>query len=306
MSTSAAAPAVPALPLAVLWRFGRPHTLVGTTTSVLALAALALDGAVAGAGTVVLHVAGTLAAALAVNVAIVGVNQVEDVEIDRVNKPGLPIPAGELSLATARRVVAAAAAIAVALALTQGAVELAAVTFALAVGWAYSCPPVRLKRHPVAAAAAITVVRAGVVNLGVWWHLADALRAGDTAVAPGVWLLAALTVPFGVAIAVLKDVPDLEGDRRHGITTFTVRLGPRRALALGTGALALAGLGTAIALPLLLPAPVALPAAALHVAAVAWMARRARTTHDVPAFYQAVWRLFFAEYLLVPLAFLIG
>ena len=49
----------------------------------------------------------TLLAGLCVNVYIVGVNQLEDVEIDRVNKPFLPLAAGDLSRATARRVVVA-------------------------------------------------------------------------------------------------------------------------------------------------------------------------------------------------------
>jgi homogentisate phytyltransferase/homogentisate geranylgeranyltransferase len=42
-----------------------------------------------------------------------------------------------------------------------------------------------------------------------------------------VWALTALTLPFSFAIAVLKDVPDVEGDRRFAIATFSVRLGAR-------------------------------------------------------------------------------
>ena len=45
----------------------------------------------------------TLVAGLTVNIAIVGVNQITDVEIDRVNKPFLPIAAGDLSLGAAKR-----------------------------------------------------------------------------------------------------------------------------------------------------------------------------------------------------------
>ena len=40
----------------------------------------------------------TLVAGLAVNVYIVGINQLEDVEIDRVNKPFLPLAAGEMTV----------------------------------------------------------------------------------------------------------------------------------------------------------------------------------------------------------------
>ena len=107
------------------------------------------------------------------------------------------------------------------MALTQGAIETAAVAAGLAVGALYSLPPFRLKRFPVAASLCITGVRSLVVNLGVYWHF-----AGD--ISPPVWALCLFVLPFSFAIAVLKDVPDLEGDRQFSIRTFTVRLGAER------------------------------------------------------------------------------
>ena len=284
----------------VLWRFGRPHTLIGTTVSVLALFAVAADGAGAGVGTQLFHLGWTLVAALAVNVFIVGINQVEDVEIDRINKPELPIAAGGLSMAAAKGVVAACAVLPVALALTQGWRELVAVVVALAVGWAYSCPPLRLKRWPIPAAMSITLVRAAVVNLGVWWHFSQALR-DETSVHPAVWVLAAVTVPFAFAIAVLKDVPDAEGDRAHRIFTFTLRLGPRRVLNMGMAALTAAYLGMAVLGPLLVEEANPVVLAAGHVAALSLLWWWARTAFDdFTRFYMRVWGLFFCEYLLVP------
>jgi homogentisate phytyltransferase/homogentisate geranylgeranyltransferase len=295
---------------AVLWRFGRPHTLVGTVVGVLGLFALAVQDSGAGVGQALFHLWWTLVAALSVNVFIVGINQVEDVEIDRVNKPFLPIAAGDLSIPVAWRVVALTAVLPLALAVTQGWVELVAVAVALAVGWAYSCPPVRLKRFPLAAATAITLVRAGVVNLGVWWHFSTALR-GEEAIHPAVWVLLGVTVPFAFAIAVLKDVPDLEGDRRHGISTFTVRLGPARALRLGIAALILVGVGSAAVAFTLLDPGVAVAVALLNAAGLTWLVRRAPAgrdvaPHEVAPFYRDVWRLFFCEYVMVPAAFLLS
>jgi len=93
-------------PPMVLWRFARPHTIVGTTLSVLALYAIAATRFAGGAlDSEPLDLLWTLLAAWCVNVFIVGVNQLEDVEIDRVNKPFLPIAAGDLSLAAGRRIV---------------------------------------------------------------------------------------------------------------------------------------------------------------------------------------------------------
>jgi homogentisate phytyltransferase / homogentisate geranylgeranyltransferase len=284
----------------VLWRFGRPHTLIGTALSVLGLYTIA--AAERGGGTGIGDLACTLLAGLTVNVAIVGVNQITDVEIDRVNKPWLPIAAGDLSLPAAGWIVAACTAIPLGLALTQGAVETVAVAAALAVGAVYSLPPVRLKRFPLAASLCITGVRSVVVNLGVYAHF-----SGGPIAAP-VWALCLFVLPFSFAIAVLKDVPDLEGDRRFAIRTFTVRMGPRRVRDVGLGALVLAYLGMAVAGPLALAGsaqPVVLVVG--HLAALALLlhwARRADPGDPVAftAFYMRVWALFFLEYVLVPVA----
>jgi homogentisate phytyltransferase / homogentisate geranylgeranyltransferase len=288
--------------LGVLWRFSRPHTLIGTTVSIVALWTIA---AAQGRGSSAADLLCTLFAGACVNVFIVGINQIEDVEIDRLNKPWLPIAAGDLSPLAARRIVRASAALPLAMAVTQGVSETVAVALALAVGAAYSVPPLRLKRYPAVAAGSITLVRSVVVNLGVWLHVAG------TPVDAGVWALTLVTIPIAFAIAVLKDVPDVEGDRRFGIATFSVRLGPRPVLALGVGALTLAGVGMAIAGPLWLhgASPVVLVAG--HVAGLIvlwrWALRLDPLDHDAfAAFYQRVWILFFCEYALVALAYVVG
>jgi homogentisate phytyltransferase/homogentisate geranylgeranyltransferase len=280
----------------VLWRFARPHTIVGTTVSIVALYVIARAGGAPSAGA--LDLAGTLVAGWTVNVFIVGINQLEDVEIDRINKPELPIAAGELSPAAGWWIVGACAVIPLALALTQGTRETAAVAAALGVGWAYSCPPLRLKRYALVAAAAIAVVRTLVVNLGVWLHFSPG------GVAPVVWALTAFTLPYSVAIAILKDVPDVEGDRRYGIATFSVRLGARTVLGMALGALTIAEIGMAVAAPLLLDGAGAALMAAGQLAAGAllwWRASRLDLADRaaITSYYQLVWRLFFWEYALV-------
>src|SRR5215218_2918082 len=75
----------------VLWRFARPHTIIGTTLSVLALYTIAAVEYAGGAlDAELFDLFWTLVAAWCVNVFIVGINQLEDVEIDRINKPFLP------------------------------------------------------------------------------------------------------------------------------------------------------------------------------------------------------------------------
>jgi homogentisate phytyltransferase/homogentisate geranylgeranyltransferase len=304
----------PAALAAALWRFSRPHTLVGTWTSILAIYAIAtatLPGVALGDG--LGDLALTLVAGTAVNVFITGLNQLEDVEIDRINKPFLPLAAGELTMGAGRAVVAGCGLLALAMAVSQGWVELVAVAAALAVGAAYSSPPLRLKRFPVAAAASITLVRSLVVNLGVFQHFAQSLGdRGEWSAVPGpIVALTLFVLPYSFAIAVLKDVPDAEGDRRFRIRTFSVRLGARRVMAMGMAALTLAYGGMALLGPLLLDDASGALLAAGDLAALAllwwWALRTELGDRDAfTRFYMRVWLLFFLEYALVAAAVLLG
>jgi len=284
-------------PALVLWRFSRPHTVIGTALSVIglwAIAATTLDAAPP-----LWDLAATLVAGLTVNIAIVGVNQLTDVEIDRVNKPFLPIAAGELSLRAATVIVVVCCVVPLGLALTQGVVETGAVAAGLAVGALYSLPPFRLKRFPVAASLCISGVRSVVVNLGVYWHFAERID-------PPVIALCLFVLPFSLAIAILKDVPDIEGDRRYSIRTFTVRLGPERVFRMGLAALLIAYAGmVVVAPPLLLDYANPIVLAAGHVLAAALLLYWAKSANpryhtEFTRFYMRVWVLFFLEYLLVP------
>ena len=312
--SSATGTTAPLAALGTLWSFSRPHTLIATGFSILGIyviAASSLPGVALGDGLGDLTL--TLVAGAAVNLYIVGLNQCEDVEIDRINKPWLPIPAGRLSVRGAWRIVVVCALISAVLAVSQGWVEVAAVGSALAIGTAYSSPPLRLKRFPALAAASISIVRACVVNLGVYLHFASSLggRSGLSDIPDAVVALTLFVLPFSFAIAVLKDVPDAEGDRRFRIGTFTVRLGARAAFRMGMAALVAGYLGMAIAGPLLIDDASPWLLAAGHLACLAvLLGLAAGADLNDPArfsrFYMRIWALFFVEYLLVPVAVVAG
>lgn len=78
--------------LYAFWKFSRPHTVIGTSLSVLAL------GVIAGTQfPAPVDLFPAWIACLCGNIYIVGLNQLEDVEIDQINKPHLPIASGEFS-----------------------------------------------------------------------------------------------------------------------------------------------------------------------------------------------------------------
>lgn len=85
--------------MSALYKFTRPHTMMGTFLSVCSVSVLAMHGQPWD-----LHcwtaLCAALAAALLANVSIVGLNQCFDVELDRVNKPYLPLASGEWTMQT--------------------------------------------------------------------------------------------------------------------------------------------------------------------------------------------------------------
>jgi homogentisate phytyltransferase/homogentisate geranylgeranyltransferase len=144
----------------------------------------------------------------------------------------------------------------------------------------------------------------------MYGHFALAFGGALTIPAP-VWALTAFVLPFSFAIAVLKDVPDMEGDRRYRIATFTVRLGPRRAAHLGLGALTFAYAGMIVLGPPLIADARPLALVTGHAAALTLLLSWARRADPADAaafgaFYMRVWGLFFLEYLIVPVAVLTG
>jgi len=210
------------------------------------------------------------------------------------------------------------------LAAAQGPVLFATVAVAMAIGTAYSCRPLRLKRFPFWAALCIVGVRGAVVNVGFFSHFRTAFSPAAAAggggadgsgaglvLPPEVIALSAFVMIFSLAIALFKDIPDLRGDRQHRIFTLTVRLGPDLVFRLCRWILTASyGLMIVLALSGALPSIHSdfLVLSQLLLLIVMWIRSRAvdvRRDEQTKAFYQLIWKLFFLEYLLFPAAALV-
>ena len=92
--------------------FVRPHTILGTIISVSSVTMMALQfGGLLELSPALLvskQTVQALVSAVLMNVAIVGINQVYDKKLDRVNKPYLPLASGAFSSDTALSIIAAA------------------------------------------------------------------------------------------------------------------------------------------------------------------------------------------------------
>ncbi len=296
--------------LHALWKFSRPHTIIGTSLSALALysIALALEADWSALPPTLPALLVAWIACLCGNVYIVGLNQLEDVQIDRVNKPHLPLASGEFSRKEAMLIVATTGILALLLALSQGIFLIATVWISLLIGTAYSLPPIRLKRFPFWASLCIFTVRGAIVNLGLFLHFQQQL-GGAPQIPAAVWVLTAFILVFTFAIAIFKDIPDLEGDRRYNITTFTIRLGQKAVFELARWVLTVCYVGMIVA-SVLIPSINAPFLITTHLAVLValWLRSFQVDLQDqgaIAQFYQFIWKLFFLEYLLFPVACLL-
>lgn len=291
--------------LAAFWEFTRPHTIIGTSLSLFGLFIIAQ----AAAGYRTLDLAAfilALVSCLGANIYIVGLNQLQDVEIDRINKPYLPLAAGSFSMKTGWIIVLVCGLISVALAAILGIFLLITVLLSLTIGTMYSLPPARLKRFPFWASFSIFVVRGLIVNIGIYLHF-NYILSGKISLSPRILALTAFMFGVSLLIAWFKDIPDVEGDRIYKIRTFAIRLGQQKIFTIGTVLLSVCYLGLIAAAILSLPG-VNRPFLIFSQAALLiflWL-RSARTNprdkEQMTRHYYFIWKLFYLEYLVYPAA----
>jgi homogentisate phytyltransferase/homogentisate geranylgeranyltransferase len=307
--------------LYAFWKFSRPHTIIGTSLSVLGMCLIAFDtveNAISPISASIRTHSYTLLpslflawiACLCGNIYIVGLNQLEDVEIDKINKPHLPVASGEFSRRTGQIFVTATGILALSLASIAGWYLFGMVALSLAIGTAYSLPPIRLKRFPFWAALCIFSVRGAIVNLGLFLHF-NSLWQGNRGIPDSVWALTGFILVFTFAIAIFKDIPDLEGDRQFKITTFTIALGKEKVFSLALWVITACYLGMTIAGVLELDSVNSNFLISSHLILLGllwWRSRRVdlQDKRAIASCYQFIWKLFFLEYLLFPTACLLG
>ena len=300
--------------LYAFWKFSRPHTIYGTSLSVLGLyvVSIALTNSLFPFPNsyALFSVLGAWVACLSGNVYIVGLNQLQDVEIDKINKPHLPVASGEFSQGTGEIIVIITGVLALGLSWLLGPYLFGMVAISLAIGTAYSLPPIRLKRFPFWAAICIFSVRGAVVNLGLFLHYSWVLQ-GEKSIPPAVWTLTWFILAFTIAIAIFKDIPDMEGDRQFNITTFTIKLGQQAVFNLSRWLLTVCYAGMILVGLLGFARVNSIFFISIHLSLLILMWWRTQQTNledksSIASSYQFIWKLFYLEYLLFPVSCLLA
>jgi 4-hydroxybenzoate polyprenyltransferase len=206
----------------------RPFTLVAPALGFMSGALTAIGAAPRERWSAVLLVPAVVGSAMAavLNAGNNALNQIYDLEIDRVNKPKRPLPTRRLSILEAWSFTLAAYGFALVLAwlvAPRGRHEcfwLVAVAVVCTV--LYSVPPFRTKRLGVWANVTIAIPRGVLLKVAGW-------SAVKTIFGIEPWYIGAIFGLFLLGATTTKDFADMEGDRRGGCHTLPIQYGVRRA-----------------------------------------------------------------------------
>ena len=153
-------------------------------------------------------------------------NQIYDLDIDRINKPNRPLPSGRMSTRAAWvfTVIAYVLTLVLAWAVAPGGrhecfwIVLIAVVATLI----YSMPPLRTKQRGMWANITIAIPRGVLLKVAGW-------SAVKTVVGLEPWFIGSIFGLFLLGASTTKDFADMEGDARGGCRTLPIIYGVRKA-----------------------------------------------------------------------------
>ena len=212
----------------VLLEFSRPFTLVAPALGFASGAATAAGAApreLWSPDLLVYPLIGLVMAAV-LNAASNALNQIYDLEIDRINKPKRPLPSARLSLEEAWTFTFVTYGVALVLAWLVEPDRrhecFWIVVVATVITVLYSAPPFRTKRLGIWANVTIAVPRGVLLKVAGW-------SAVKTIMGSEPWFIGAIFGLFLLGASTTKDFADMEGDARGGCRTLPIMYGVRRA-----------------------------------------------------------------------------
>jgi chlorophyll synthase len=156
-----------------------------------------------------------------------------DRHVDAINEPNRPIPSGRIPGRWGLYIAIAWTLVSLAVAALVGVWVFAATVFGLAMAWAYSAPPFRLKLNGWLGNSAV-----GLCYEGLPWFTGAAVLAGT--LPNNTVLVMALLYSIGAhGIMTLNDFKSVEGDSRLGVRSLPVQLGVARAARLACWVMAI-------------------------------------------------------------------
>ncbi|WOH03848.1 hypothetical protein DCAR_0623248 [Daucus carota subsp. sativus] len=152
---------------------------------------------------------------------VAGINQVFDVEVDKINKPYLPLVSGELSMGQGKAIVWASGFMCLAVAVMFKSPPLFfgnLTPFLLGTAYSADLPYLRWKTKPTLAALSIAAL----------YGLSKYVLGRPLVLTKSLGFTVTFFTLFSVVIALSKDIPDVRGDLAFGNPTFSVKYGRKK------------------------------------------------------------------------------
>jgi len=162
---------------------------------------------------------------------------------DAINAPNRPIPSGRLPGRTGLYIAIVWTVLSLFVARALGTWVLVSATVAIALAWAYSAPPLRLKRNGWWGNAVVAVCYEALP-----WITGAALVSGDAAPSARIFAFAALYSIGAHGIMTLNGIKSVDGDRKLGIRSLPVLQGEFNAVAIACFFMALPQIAVVILL----------------------------------------------------------
>ncbi len=181
---------------------------------------------------------------LALGIAITGplvcassqaVNDWFDRHVDAINEPDRPIPSGRIPGYWGLIIAIVWTGLCLAAAIPLGAFGMSAVGIALLFSWGYSAPPLRFKRNGWIGNTAV-----GFTYEGLAWLTGAGVMLGNQLPPVPLIVLAVLYSIGAHGIMTLNDFKAIDGDRRMGVNSLPVLLGPDGAARVASAVMLLA------------------------------------------------------------------
>ncbi|XP_068647890.1 probable homogentisate phytyltransferase 1, chloroplastic isoform X2 [Aristolochia californica] len=267
--------------LDVFYRFTRPHTIIGTALSIISVSLLAVESLSDLSPVFLVGLLEAVVAALFMNIYIVGLNQLFDIEIDQSFIIAWAVHSWPLFWALF-------------------------ISFVLGTAYSINLPFLRWKRFALVAAMCILAVRAVIVQLAFFLHMQTFVFQRPANFSKPLVFATGFMSFFSVVIALFKDIPDIDGDRIFGIQSFSVRLGQKSVfwtciylLEMAYCVAVMMGVASSCVW-----SKVATVLGHIILAVILWTRAQAidlKSKAAITSFYMFIWKLFYAEYLLIPL-----
>ncbi|KAI3775276.1 hypothetical protein L1987_49847 [Smallanthus sonchifolius] len=295
--------------LGVIYKYSRAYTLKGTVFSIISISLLAVQNLSDFTPSFFLGVLQAIVGGCLANLYVVGINQLSDIEIDKVNKPYLPLASGELPVRTGILLTSLYAFLGFCLGWSVKSWPLKLGLFLwYAFGTAYSVhiPLLRWKKIPALAAMCLWSVQGAIIPILFHLHAQTHISGRTILLSKHAIFVFGFMSIYGIVIALFKDVPDVEGDKINGINSFALQLGQKQVFWICIWLLEMV-YGMAII--------IGLSSARIWIRSIMvighiilgfilWRNAKLvdlKSNEAIESFYLFIWKLYYVEYLLVPI-----